>query len=196
MSRRIGYWIDYDNAYLTMSNEYIESVWWSLKQLHSKGLLSKGHKVVAYCPRCGTTLSTHEVALGFRETEDRFVVVKFKLRTIGATACSSAQRPMGARRERPVGSRPGAGYLLVEHSGEKLVIASARAPLASPRRDVIGRMSGRELVGRRYEPPFNYHDLGGKAFKVVNRPGRLARRRHRRDAAYLLHTAPTDFEVA
>lgn len=57
MSRRIGYWIDFENAYMTMSNDYVESVWWSLKQLHSKGLLARGHKVVPYCPRCGTTLS-------------------------------------------------------------------------------------------------------------------------------------------
>jgi isoleucyl-tRNA synthetase len=173
MSRRIGYWIDYDNAYMTMSNEYIESVWWSLKQLHSKGLLSKGHKVVAYCSRCGTTLSTHEVALGFRETEDRFVVVKFKVEEMGASLMVRSTTPWALVANALLAVDQEQEYLMVEDSGEKLVIASSRAPSLLPGAKIIGRVSGRELVGKRYEPPFNYNNLGGKAFKVVNAPDAL-----------------------
>ena len=76
MSRRLGYWLDYRQPYLTMSAPYIESVWWSLKELHAKGLLEKGHYVLPYCPRCETPLSSHEVAQGYKETTDPSVTVR------------------------------------------------------------------------------------------------------------------------
>ena len=80
LTERIGFWIDTDDAYFTLDNEYIESVWWSLKQIWEKGLLYQGHKVVPYCPRCGTALSSHEVALGYRDVVDPSVYVRFPLR--------------------------------------------------------------------------------------------------------------------
>ena len=70
MSDRIGYWADMENPYITYDNKYIESEWWALKQIHEKGLLYKGYKVVPYCPRCGTALSSHEVAQGYKDVED------------------------------------------------------------------------------------------------------------------------------
>jgi len=79
LSNRIGYWLDYDKPYVTCSNEYIESVWWLLKQLHEKGLLVRGHRVLPYCPRCGTVLSSHELALGYEEVKDKSVYVTFPL---------------------------------------------------------------------------------------------------------------------
>ena len=69
MSDRVGFWLDMDDPYITYENSYIESVWWSLKQVWDKGLLYKGHKVVPYCPRCGTALSSHEVAQGYKEVD-------------------------------------------------------------------------------------------------------------------------------
>ena len=75
LSNRIGYWLDYDHAYVTCTREYIESVWWLLKQLHTKQLLYRGHRVLPYCPRCGTTLSSHELALGYEEVRDKSVYV-------------------------------------------------------------------------------------------------------------------------
>src|SRR5947209_648954 len=77
LTERIGFWIDTDDAYVTLSNDYIESVWWSLKQVHERGLLYEGHKVVPYCPRCGTALSSHEVAQGYRDIVDPSAYVKF-----------------------------------------------------------------------------------------------------------------------
>ncbi|MCK4471954.1 MAG: class I tRNA ligase family protein, partial [Anaerolineae bacterium] len=80
LTNRIGFWIDMDDPYITLKNEYIESVWWILKQLWDKDLIYQGYKVVPYCPRCGTPLSDHEVALGYEEVEDPSIFVKFPLR--------------------------------------------------------------------------------------------------------------------
>ena len=77
LSNRIGYWLDYDKAYVTCTKEYVESVWWILKQLHEKQLLYRGHRVLPYCPRCGTTLSSHELALGYQDVRDKSVYVTF-----------------------------------------------------------------------------------------------------------------------
>lgn len=80
MSERLGFWINYDDAYITMEDDYIESVWWSLKQHWKNGLLEKGYMVVPYCPRCGTPLSSHEVAQGYKETQDPSIFVRFKVK--------------------------------------------------------------------------------------------------------------------
>jgi len=79
LSNRVGYWLDYEKPYVTCSNEYVESVWWLLKRLHEKSLLVRGHRVLPYCPRCGTVLSSHELALGYDEVKDKSVYVTFPL---------------------------------------------------------------------------------------------------------------------
>ena len=86
MTERVGFWVDLENAYVTYEDYYIESVWWALKQIWEKGLLYKGHKVVPYCPRCGTALSSHEVAQGYQEVEDPSVYVLFSLKDEDDTA--------------------------------------------------------------------------------------------------------------
>lgn len=80
MSERVGYWIDMDDAYFTYSNEYIESVWWSSKTLHQKNLLFEGFKIQPYCARCGTTLSSHEVAQNYKEAEDPSIWTIFRVK--------------------------------------------------------------------------------------------------------------------
>jgi len=80
MTERIGFWIDLENPYITYNNDYIESLWWIIKQAHEKNLLYKGHKVVPSCPRCGTTLSSHEVAQGYKNIKEESVYIKFKLK--------------------------------------------------------------------------------------------------------------------
>ena len=79
MTDRMGYWVDFDQAYWTMSPQYIESVWWSLAEIHKKGLLTQDFRVSPYCPRCGTGLSDHEVAQGYQDVVDRSIYVKFKI---------------------------------------------------------------------------------------------------------------------
>lgn len=85
MSDRIGYWADMKNPYITYDNNYIESVWWAIKQMADKGLIYKGYKIVPYCPRCGTALSSHEVAQGYKDVEETSVFVKFKLKGVDNT---------------------------------------------------------------------------------------------------------------
>src|SRR5665647_605174 len=80
MSDRVGYWVDMDDPYITYNNSYIESEWWALKKIWDKGLLYKGYKIVPYCPRCGTSLSSHEVAQGYKDVKDNSAFVKFKLK--------------------------------------------------------------------------------------------------------------------
>ena len=168
MSRRIGYSIDYENAYLTMSCDYIESVWWSLKQLHSRGMLSKGHKVVPYCPRCGTTLSTHEVALGFKETEDRFIVVKFPLKGTEMKLLAWTATPWALVANALLAVDADRDYVIFEHGGEKLVVSDAKRELVAPSDNVLAKIKGKELVGKEYEPPFRYHDFSGLGFRIVH----------------------------
>ena len=96
LSARIGYWLDYGKPYVTYSNDYVESVWWALKTLHEKGLLTRGHKILPYCPRCGTALSSHEVALGYKEVEDPSVYVALDL-----VADESGARPVQAALDGP-----------------------------------------------------------------------------------------------
>jgi len=168
MSRRIGYWVDFENAYLTMSNNYIESVWWSLKQLQSKGLLTKGHKVVPYCPRCGTTLSTHEVALGFKETEDRFIVVKFRLKGTDMSLLVWTATPWALVGNALLAVDRDQEYAVFEHAGEKLVVASPRKDSFAQGDRILSTVLGADLIGKEYEPPFRYHEFSGKGFRVVH----------------------------
>ena len=79
MTNKAGYWVDMDNPYVTYHNDYIESVWWALKELWNKDLLYEGHKVMPYCPRCGTALSSHEVAQGYKDVKDLTCIAKFKV---------------------------------------------------------------------------------------------------------------------
>jgi isoleucyl-tRNA synthetase len=109
LSERIGYWLDYEHPYITYSNEYVESVWWALKTLFDKGLLVRGHKILPYCPRCGTTLSSHELAQGYEDVEDPSVYVALDVTeghpersegSAGRTADSSSSRTRNDTRPR------------------------------------------------------------------------------------------------
>jgi isoleucyl-tRNA synthetase len=101
LSARIGYWLDYDNPYVTYTNEYIESVWWALATLHGQDLLYRGHKILPYCPRCGTALSSHEVAQGYEDVRDPSVYVALELETgLRTEDGGSGARASGARRSR------------------------------------------------------------------------------------------------
>lgn len=168
MSRRIGYWIDFENAYMTMSKEYIESVWWSLKQLHEKGLLVKGHKVVPYCPRCGTTLSTHEVALGFKETEDRFVTVKYPLKGLDASMLVWTSTPWTLVACAMLAVDRNQEYSVFEHDGEKLMVSSSKLDQFAPGAKVLRRVKGEELIGQEYGAPFRYASPSARVDRIVH----------------------------
>ena len=130
LTRRIGFWIDMSDAYRTMDTEYIESVWWSLKELHRRGLLAEDHKVTAYCPRCGTALSDAEVALGYAQTVDPSVFVRLPIveapdpSLVGASLVIWTTTPWTLPSNTGVAVDPDAEYDEVEIDGERLVLGA------------------------------------------------------------------------
>lgn len=168
MSRRIGYWLDYDNAYMTMSTDYIESVWWAVRELYSRGLLSKGRRVVPYCYRCGTTLSNHEVALGFREREDRYVIAKFRIPSLGVTALSRTSSPWTLVANTYLAVRREWDYAVVEHGGERYLVSNRHAKEAVPDGAIVDRIKGESLLGLEYAPIFDFIPRAGEVFRVVH----------------------------
>ena len=161
LTRRIGFWIDMDDAYWTMDPSYVEAVWWSLKRLHERGLLVEADKVTAYCPRCGTALSDAEVALGYETTEDPSIHVRFPIiespdgDLVGASLLVWTTTPWTLPSNAGAAVDPNAAYALAERDGERVVVAEARVA------DALGdgwttrrRLLGRELLGVRYEPPY------------------------------------------
>jgi isoleucyl-tRNA synthetase len=159
LTERIGFWIDTDDAYWTMNTEYIESVWWSLKELHRKGLLFEADRISAYCPRCGTPLSDAEVALGYTEVTDPSVFVRFRLTgtpagddLIGASLLGWTTTPWTLLSNTGLAVAPDAPYAVVERDGEKLILAEALRERVVPRWTDTGvRVPGSALVGSRYE---------------------------------------------
>jgi isoleucyl-tRNA synthetase len=160
MSRRLGYWLDYDHAYRTMDPRYIESVWWSLKTLFDRGLLEKGHYVLPYCPRCETPLSSHEVAQGYRETTDPSITVRFPLVGPGAgnrELLVWTTTPWTLPANLLIAARADLEYSVVRaDDGRELVLASAAVPRYFPGgANVVERFFGTALAGRTYAPPFD-----------------------------------------
>ena len=175
LTDRIAYWVDLDEAYITYTNEYIESVWWILKQLWDKDLLYQGFKVVPYCPRCGTPLSDHEVAQGYRQAEDPSVYVRMPLVdepdtsllvwtttpwTLPANVCVAAGADVDyVRVERT----------LPEGGTEKLILAEALlgSVFGEEPVKVVERLKGRQLKGKRYQPLFTFLPTEKPAYYVV-----------------------------
>ncbi len=158
LTERIGFWIDTDRAYRTMDTDYIESVWWSLSELWRRGLIHESDKVVPYCPRCGTALSSHEVALGYMDVEDPSVYVRFPLADEpGTSLLVWTTTPWTLPSNQAVAVNPDMRYAVVEHGGERLILAEGRVA------EVLGEdarpsalLDASELVGRVYEPPFPF----------------------------------------
>jgi isoleucyl-tRNA synthetase len=159
LTERIGFWIDMSDAYRTMDTEYIESVWWSLKRLHERGLLSQDDRITTYCPRCGTPLSDAEVAMGYAEVEDPSVDVLFRIvdspepSLVGASMLGWTTTPWTLISNTGVAVDADAPYLVVRHGDERLVLAEARRGAVLPDDPVVGGpFPGSSLVGARYEP--------------------------------------------
>ncbi|HEV2075029.1 MAG TPA: isoleucine--tRNA ligase [Thermoleophilaceae bacterium] len=170
LTERIGFWIDTDDAYVTLSNDYIESVWWSLKQVWERGLLSEGYKVVPYCPRCGTALSSHEVALGYRDVVDPSVFVRFPIRgEEGVSFLAWTTMPWTLLPHAALAVHPDAAYVRVRHEGQELILAEALAErVLGEGLEVVERLRGAELAGTPYEPPFPYlTDYGERGHTVL-----------------------------
>ncbi|MDD5659054.1 MAG: class I tRNA ligase family protein, partial [Actinomycetota bacterium] len=171
MTERIAFWIDMDNAYFTFKNDYIETEWWILKTIWDKGLLYEGHKIVPYCPRCGTALSSHEVAQGYKDVEDITIMVKFPLRgeentyllvwtTTPWTLVSNVACAVN-RNEK---------YAVVEYENEKLILNKnlVKNIFKDKNHIILNECKGEELLNKNYEPVYDYADGNGNAFKVIH----------------------------
>ena len=169
MSDRVGYWADMDNPYVTYDDNYIESVWWSLKEIDKKDLIYKGHKVVPYCPRCGTALSSHEVAQGYKDVQDTSAFVKFKVKgeentyflawtTTPWTLPSNVALCMNAKID----------YVKIKANGEYYILAKPLVNSLFEDYEIVDTRKGKDYEYVEYEPLFDFYKEGKKAFFVTN----------------------------
>jgi isoleucyl-tRNA synthetase len=174
LTERIGFWIDLDDPYVTLDDDYIESVWWSLKRLWEDDRLYEGHKVVPYCPRCGTALSSHEVALGYKDVEDPSIFVRFPLlgdngSEAGESLLVWTTTPWTLPGNVAVAVAPNVTYVRARCGDETLVLAEPLLErVLGEAAEVLDRLPGSELVGRHYKGPiFELEEEPANAFRVV-----------------------------
>ena len=180
MTNQIGYWVDMENPYVTYHNDYIESVWWALKQMWDKGLLYEGHKVMPYCPRCGTALSSHEVAQGYKDVKDLTCIAKFKVsgeenKYILAWTTTPWTLPSN------LALCLNKAYTYVEakvkhdedcscgHDDEIYILAKDLCKtVLGENYEILKEFKGEELLGTKYERLLSFGKVEGKAFEVIH----------------------------
>ncbi|MFW6421816.1 MAG: class I tRNA ligase family protein, partial [Candidatus Bipolaricaulota bacterium] len=169
--RRMGFWIDLEDPYVTYEDDYIESLWWELKRIWEDDLLYKGHKVLPYCPRCGTGLSSHEVAQGYEFTEDPSIYVKLPLRGEEDTYLLIwTTTPWTIPANTAVGISENFLYAKVEIHGDKLILAKALVDrVLGSNYEILEEIDGRDLLGLEYTPPYQLIDHE-KAYQVYDAP--------------------------
>ena len=174
MSDRMGFWADMDNPYITYDNDYIESEWWALKAIYEKGLLYKGHKIVPYCPRCGTALSSHEVAQGYKEVKETSATVRFRVPDEENTYFLAwTTTPWTLPSNVSLCVNPDVTYAYVRVDGKETLIMAKdliETVLEGHNTEIIKEVVGRELEYKHYEPLFECtrKAAGGKdAFYVM-----------------------------
>lgn len=179
MTDQVGYWVDMENPYVTYHNDYIESVWWALKELWKKGLLYEGHKVMPYCPRCGTALSSHEVAQGYKDVKDLTCVAKFKVKdkentyilawtttpwTLPSNLALCVNKSYNyAEYKVNVGTEEEPKY-------ENYIVAKdlADTVLKDKEYELVKEFKGEELLGTKYEQLIPFAKIEGKAFEIIH----------------------------
>ena len=176
MTRRMGFWVDFDEAYWTMSPEYVESVWWSLQQIWKKGLLVRDYRVAPYCPRCGTGLSDHELSQGYETIKDQSVYVRFpatsgKLAELNASLLVWTTTPWTLVSNTAVAVNPKVEYQVIEittdEKVERLVVAANLAPILGEERKVIASFIGSELEHTKYSPPLELVEIPDAHYIVL-----------------------------
>ena len=172
MSERVGFWVDMEHPYVTYHDNYIESVWWSLKQIAEKGMIYKGHKIVPYCPRCGTALSSHEVAQGYKNVKEKSAFVRFKVKgeentyllawtTTPWTLPSNLALCVNPHETYcRVKSNEGCTYIMAKPLVEKVL--EGKEP------EIVAEMIGNDLRGMEYEPLYRFVEPDKKAWFVVS----------------------------
>ena len=156
-SRMVGFWADMDDPYITYSNDFIESEWWALKTIYDKGLLYKGFKIVPYCPRCGTPLSSHEVAQGYKDVKERSAVAKFRLKDEDAFFLAWTTTPWTLPSNVALCVHPDYDYVKVQSGEEIYYMAEALVgSVLGEESKVLARFKGKELEHREYIPLFDF----------------------------------------
>jgi isoleucyl-tRNA synthetase len=169
MSKKVGFWVDMDNPYVTYHNSYIESVWWALKQMWDKELLYKGHKVLPYCPRCGTGLSSHEVAQGYKDVKESTAFVKFRVKgeenkyilawtTTPWTLPSNVALCVNKKYD----------YCEVIANGEHLILAHDLLGVLGVEYEIVKEFKGEAMLGMEYEQLLPFFNPEEKAFYVIH----------------------------
>jgi len=170
MTERMGFWVDMKNAYYTLDNDYIESVWYLLERIWDKGLMVQGYKVVPYDPRIGATLSSHEVALGYKEVDDPSVYIRFPIEGEPRTSFLIwTTTPWTLPSNLALAVAAGVDYAYVRSGDETLVLAASlvEATFSDVAHEVLRTVKGSQLVGLRYRRPFDYLQVeGGDPWKV------------------------------
>ena len=178
MTERMGFWVDFDEAYWTMSDEYIESVWWSLTEIHKKGLLVQDHRVAPYCPRCGTGLSDHELAQGYETVTDPSVYVRFpvtsgELAELQASFLVWTTTPWTLVSNTAIAVNPEVTYLVVrtaeteKQESEVLIVAEPLVNVVGPNYEVLKRLPGKDLEKINYQRPFDMVEIPESHFIVL-----------------------------
>ena len=186
MTKEMGYWIDLDNPYITLENDYIETVWWILNDFFKKGLIYKGHKIVPYCPSCGTPLSSHEVAQGYQETEDPSVFVKFKAKSEENTYFLAwTTTPWTLISNVALVVNPKESYVKVKHLGQNLILAKARLEVLEDEYEIVQEYVGQDLENLEYDQLFPFVKVEKRAFYIG-----LADYVTMGDGTGVVHTAP------
>ena len=167
-SDTVGFWADMEDPYVTYHNDYIESEFWALKQIWEKGLLYKGFKIVPYCPRCGTPLSSHEVALGYKELKERSAVVRFKAKDDEAYYLAWTTTPWTLPSNVALCVNPNEKYVKVKYAGYTYIMAEALcSQMFEGDYEIIETYTGKDLEYREYEPLFNFVEPDKKAYYIV-----------------------------
>jgi len=201
MTERMGYWINLDNAYVTCTNDYIESVWWALKTMFDKGLIYKGYKVVPQDPKSETPLSSHELALGYRETTDPSVYVVMKLKESELTKEGTTYFLVWTTTPWTLISNVGLAvgsdidYVKIKLGEDYLILAESRLAIVTEEYEIVEKFKGKDLAGQEYEQLFDYVKPDKKAFFVIE--GSFV---STEDGSGIVHIAPAfgqdDYEVA
>jgi len=186
LTRMMGYWVDLQHPYVTFENNYIESIWWGLKQYFDKGLIYKGYKIQPYCPRCETPLSSHEVSLGYKDVKDPSVYIKLKVKGEENTYFLVwTTTPWTLISNVAIAVHPEIDYVKVEQKGEQLILAEARLSVLGDEYVVLEKFKGAALAGKEYERMYAYHPVKEKGWYVV-----LAGFVTTEDGSGIVHMAP------
>ena len=195
MTTRMGYWVDLESAYITLKNEYIESVWWALKTLYDKGLIYKDYKIVPQDPKSETVLSSHELALGYRETKDPSVYVLFKIKNADEYFLVWTTTPWTLISNVALAIGPDVDYVKIKHSDRKIILARERLSIIEGEYEIIHQMKGTELEKIEYEQLLPYVTPDKKAFYVT-----LGNFVSTADGSGIVHIAPAfgqdDYELS